>query len=191
VTGSTIARSYATALFELATRTGDLELIARALTSVSSLLAANPRIREFLSSPRIEVADKKNALRAAFGDRVPPIFLNFLMVVLDKRRQGLIGQISKQYALLMDEKLGRANVDVTLAHEPDPAELAEITASLSGLTGKSVVPHVHVDPAIIGGIIVRYGDRLLDGSLRRQLISLRGRLMQASIADRNPGTLPG
>jgi F-type H+-transporting ATPase subunit delta len=188
---STIARSYATALFEAAERSQDVEPISRALAGINTLLAANRQIGEFLGSPRIDVTDKKRALRTAFEGHVPPIFLNFLMVVLDMRRQRLLREIARQYNLLMDEKLGRLNVEVTLARQPADGELAGITEHLSTLTGKAVVPHAHVDPAILGGIIVRYGDRLLDGSLRRQLISLRGHLMGASVADRNPGTHSG
>ncbi len=188
---ATIARSYATALFELAGRNREVETISRAFASVNALLSANRRIVEFLASPKIEVAVKKRVLRSAFEGRVPPIFLNFLLVVLDKRRQRLLRDIAREYDLLVDEKLGRVNVEVTLAHRPGPGEMEEITARLSKLTGRAVVPHVHVDPAIVGGIIVRYGDRLLDGSLRRQLVSLRGRLMHASIAERNPENLPG
>lgn len=188
---ATIARSYAAALFELADRTHDVEVVSRALAGVNALLATNRRIVDFLGSPRIEVDDKKRVLRSAFEGHVPPMFLNFLMVVLDKRRQRLLRDIAHEYDLLVDAKLGRLNVVVTLAHEADPREMSDITASLSKLTGQSVIPHAHVDPVILGGIIVRYGDRLLDGSLRRRLISLRRRLMEASIADRNPGTLPG
>lgn len=188
---ATIARSYATALFELAERKQEVESISRAFASVNAMLASNRRIGEFLSSPKIEVDAKKRVLRTTFEGRVPPIFLNFLLVVLDKRRQRLLREIAREYDLLMDEKLGRVNVQVTLAHQPDAAEMKDITAKLSGLTGRAAVPHVHVDPAIIGGIIVRYGDRLLDGSLRRQLISLRGRLMQAEIANRTSSPNPG
>jgi F-type H+-transporting ATPase subunit delta len=191
VDNATIARSYATALFELAERKKEVESISRAFASVNALFASNRRIGEFLSSPKIEVAAKKQALRVTFEGRVPPIFLNFLLVVLDKRRQRLLRDIAREYDLLMDENLGRVNVAVTLAHQPDTGEMQAITAKLSAMTGKSVVPHVHVDPAIIGGIIVRYGDRLLDGSLRRQLISLRGRLMQADIANSTSSPNPG
>jgi F-type H+-transporting ATPase subunit delta len=188
---TTIARSYATALFELAGRRGEVETISRAFASVNALLSTNRRVGEFLGSPKIELAAKKRVLRTTFESRVPLIFLNFLLVVLDQRRQRLLHDIAREYDLLVDQKLGRVNVNVTLAREPGPRDMEAITARLSALTGRAVVAHVHVEPAILGGIIVRYGDRLLDGSLRRQLVSLRGRLMEANIAVRNPGTLPG
>jgi len=191
VDNATIARSYATALFELAAKSGSAEAFSRGLGDVRALLAADGRIGDFLRSPKIDVEAKKTALRAAFDGRVPPLFLNFLMVVLDKRRQRLLGEIGREFDLLMDQQLGRVNVQVTLAHEPDADELADIRARLARLIGKDVITHVHQDSEILGGIIVRYGDRLLDGSLRRQLLSLRGRLMEASIAAQAPGTNQG
>ena len=107
---ATIARSYATALFELAERKKEVESISRAFASINALFASNRRIGEFLSSPKIEVGAKKQALRVTFEGRVPPIFLNFLLVVLDKRRQRLLRDIAREYDLLMDENLGRVNV---------------------------------------------------------------------------------
>lgn len=186
-----IARSYATALFELAERSGEVEAMSRTFAEVNALIGSTARLGDFLRSPKIEVEQKKRVLRTAFEGRVPPVFMNFLQVVLDKRRQRLLTEIAREYDLLLDDKLGRVNVSVTLAHEPDAAEMADITASLARLTGRDVVSHVRVDGDILGGIIVRYGDRLLDGSLRRRLISMRGRLMQATLADGNSGTHRG
>jgi F-type H+-transporting ATPase subunit delta len=180
---STIARSYASALFELAERKGEFESYARALTTVNVLLDSDRRVADFLRSPRISVDAKKQVLRSAFESRVPSLFLNFLMVVLDKRRQRLLRQITHEYDQLMDERLGRMNVQVTLAHPPDARELTEISARLARLVGRTVIPHVHVDRNILGGIIARFGDRLLDGSLRRRLISLRGRLVESAASE--------
>lgn len=175
---STIARSYASALFELGERTGELESFARAFAAVNALLASDRRIRAFLRSPRIDVEAKKQALAASLRHAVPPLFFNFLMVVLDKGRQRLLPDIAREFELMLDERLGRVNVQVTLAHEPDARELDQIARQLTRLTGRTVIPHVHVDPSILGGIVVRYGDRLLDGSLRRRLMALRSRLLE-------------
>jgi len=179
---ATIARSYASALFALAEKTGDHEAYGRSLASVNALLDANRLVRDFLRSPKIAVSEKKRILKTAFEASVPPLFLNFLLVVLDKRRQRLLREIAREYDLMMDERLGRLNVQVTLAHEPDARELTDIASRLTSMTGKSVIPHVQVDRDILGGIIVRYGDRLLDGSLRRRLIFMRAHMMEASLA---------
>jgi hypothetical protein len=84
-----------------------------------------------------------------------------------------------EYRDLLDEKLGRLHVQVTLAHEPDEARSRRSSAELTRITGRTVIPHISVDPALLGGIVVRYGDHVMDGSLRRRLLSLRTGCVEA------------
>ena len=178
---STIARSYAEALFELGQRHGQQEEIAAAADTLMALFQAEPRLRAFLATPQVEPQAKKGVLKRALADRVPPLFLNFLMVVMDKRRQRLLQAIVTEYHALLDEHLGRLHVQVTLAREPDEQMEREIADRLGATLGRTVIPHIHVNPQIIGGIIVRYGDRVMDGSLRQRLVSLRRRLVKAEL----------
>jgi F-type H+-transporting ATPase subunit delta len=178
----TVARSYATALFEVGEKTGEHEAFTRGFAAVNALLDADRRIRDFLQSPKIPVAEKKRVLAEAFGSRLPRPFLNFLMVVLDKRRQRLLRLMAGEYEKLLDERLGRLNVSVTLAREPDAALRAALTERLSRSLAKTVIAHVRVDPEILGGIIVRYGDRVMDGSLRRRLLHLRGHMLATPLS---------
>ena len=179
----TVARSYATALFELGEQTGEHEAFTRGFAEVNALIGSDRRIRDFLRSPKIAVAEKKRVLADAFGARLPRLFLNFLMVVLDKRRHRLLPGIAAEYDRMLDERLGRLNVSVTLAREPDPASLADITERLSKSLAKSVIAHVRVDPEILGGIIVRYGDHVMDGSLRRRLLHLRSHMLATPLSE--------
>lgn len=178
---NTVARSYAVALFELGQRTGQHAEFVAALQSLDALLASDARVRTFLYTPQLDASAKKDALRRALSGRVPPLFLNFVMVVLDKRRQRLLPDISHAYRALLDEHLGLLNVQVTLAREPDERAEEEIAAQLTRVLGRKVVPHLHVEPAILGGIVVRYGDYLLDGSLRRRLLRLRERMLDTTL----------
>ena len=177
---SPVARSYADALLELAGRQGEEQAFAAAFERLIEL-QADARVRAFLETPKIDVDAKKRVLRTALAGQVPPVFLNFLLVVLDKRRQRLLGEIALAYRELLDEKLGLLNVEVTVAHELDERGEEEVALQLSRILGRRVLPHLRVDPAILGGIIVRYGDRVLDGSLRRRLVSLRRRLLGAGL----------
>lgn len=178
---STIARSYAEALLALGQRHDQAEAFATAIDDMAAILEAEPGLSRFLETPKVEPEEKKRVLKMALQGRVPPLFLNFLLVVFDKRRQRLIREIAREYRTLLDEHLGRIHVQVTLAREPDERMEREISEDLSKKLGRIVVPHVRVDPQILGGIVVRYGDRVLDGSLRRRLMSLRRRLLQAGL----------
>jgi F-type H+-transporting ATPase subunit delta len=182
VRDTTVARNYAETLFMLAGKHGQHDEFASALSTVVALLDSDPRVRQFLETPKIEVARKKAALTAALGSQLPPLFMNFLLVVLDKRRESLIGTIAETYNSLLDEHLGRLHAQVTLAHRPDAAAERQITDELSRALGRQVIPHIRVDEQILGGIVVRYGDHVLDGSLRRRLLSLRNRLRQTAVS---------
>ena len=180
---STVARNYAEALFELGERHGAHEQYAAASLLMSELLEGDRRVRTFLEMPKIEAQAKQVVLRKALGDRVPPLFLNFLLVVVAKRRQRLLREIALTYRTLLDEKLGRLHVEVTLAHQPDAQAEQRIARELSRILGRDVTLHVRVDAAILGGIVVRYGDRVLDGSLQRRLQSLRTRMLSAELPE--------
>jgi F-type H+-transporting ATPase subunit delta len=178
---STVARSYGEALFELGQRTGRHQEFAASMVAIENLLASDARVRNFLYTPKIDASAKKEALTRALGGRVHPHFRNFLLIVLDKRRQRILPEIGQAYRALLDEHLGLLNVQVTLAHEPDERAEEEITTELSRILGRKVIPHIDVDSGILGGIVVRWGDRLMDGSLRRKLMRLRNRMMETSV----------
>lgn len=178
---TTISRSYAGALLELGERHGQAEAFATALDDLVALLRSDPRFSAFLATPKVETEEKKRVFREALEGKVPALFLNFLMVVLDQRRQRLLGSIAREYRALLDERLGRLNVQVTLAREPDERLKRDIAEELTRRLGRRVIPHVQVDPEILGGIVVRYQDRVLDGSLRRRLVSLRRHLLEAKV----------
>ena len=177
---STIARNYAEALVTLAQRAGDLDGWGRLIDDVASLVTKDVKVRRFLESPRVPVTSKKQILRTAFQDRMPRTMVRFLEALLQNRRQLLIPEIAIEYATLVDATLGRVRADVTLARQPQPGEVEAIAASLSRTLGRTAIPHVRVNPEIIGGVIVRVGDYVKDGSVRRRLGVLKSKLVQQS-----------
>jgi F-type H+-transporting ATPase subunit delta len=181
VRDTTVARNYAEALFTIAAKHNKQDEFAASLSEVGEMLDGNAEIRAFLQTPKVDLPAKKKALRSAFDGRIDPLVLNFLLVVLEKRRQRLIGQIAREFSMLLDEKVGRLHVQVTLAHEADAATEQAITKELSRILGRTAIPHITVDPKIVGGIVVRYGDSILDGSVRRRLAGLRKRLYEAAV----------
>jgi F-type H+-transporting ATPase subunit delta len=179
-----VARSYTAALFELGEKHGLHEEFAQGLDTVTSLLESDPRIRSFLASPKVSLSLKRDALRTALQERVPTLLLNFVMVMLRKRRHRFLPRVAAIYREMLDVRSGRIQARVTLAHEPDDAQRQEIADVLSRITGQAVVPRITVDPAILGGLIVRYGDHIMDGSLQHRLATLRRRLVEATLPAR-------
>jgi F-type H+-transporting ATPase subunit delta len=178
-----IARSYADTLLELARRNGGAATVEEFGAAMERLAeaAADPRVQEFLASPRLGGDQRKQALRAALGGRVPELFLRFVLVVVDKRRQRLLGEIAHEYRALVDEQLGRTRVQVSISHAPDAALQQQIADALSRRLGRTVIASFSVDPALLGGMVVRYGDEILDGSVRTRAAHLRRRMLEAPL----------
>lgn len=174
-----VGANYAGALLELATRRDAAEAYGRYLAEVASLYREEPKFRLFLDTPRVPEERKKAVLREVLADRVPEPFLHFLLVVLEKRRQRSIPRIEQAYRDLLDERFGRVHANVTLALEPDDELREEITGGLSALLDREVEANFRTDEDIVGGILVRFEDKVMDGSLRRRLQNLRRRLLDS------------
>jgi len=111
---------------------------------------------------------------------VPAIFLRFLQILVTKRRQMLVPEIASEYDALLDQSEERVHADVTVARDLGVGEEAGIAAQLTRVLGKRVIPHVSVNPAILGGVVVKVGDTVMDGSLRRRLNRLRWRITRGA-----------
>ncbi len=180
--GETIARNYAEALFELAEREGEVERWGEALELIAGIVHEEPRVRAFLETPRIQTSEKNQVLRSAFEGKVPDRVLHFLLLVVDRRRQRLLQEITAEYRALLDERLGRAHVTVQVAREMDEDERARVQERLSAILGKEAILDVQVRPELLGGVVFRSGDMILDGSVRRRLQRMRRRLMEAGLS---------
>jgi F-type H+-transporting ATPase subunit delta len=174
----TIARNYAEALLELARRGGnDLRAWREMIDGIANAVESDRRLRVFLESPRVSMKQKNDILQKAYGAQMPRTFVRFLQMLVKNRRQMLIPDIARSFQDLVDEVEGRVHASVTVAREADEKDRELISGQLSRAFGKNVVPHYFVNPAILGGVIVRVGDTVLDGSVRRRLQTLRGRML--------------
>ncbi len=182
-----IARSYASALFALGVRDGVEIEYGDAVRVVATLLEEEPVVRHFLETPRIPTEDKKEVFRSAFEGRLPGPVVNFLLLVLDKRRQEILRNVAWSYRELLDEKGSRVRVQVEVAHPLDDESLSRVVDAASKAMGKEVVPEVRVDPDLIGGVVLRRGDMVFDGSIRRRLRGLRSELLAVDVSQAEDG----
>ena len=172
----TVARNYAEALFQLAERSGNIERYANLIDAVAAAVEQTPRVQAVLMSPRVPKVEKARLLGGALRD-VPREFVLFLQALVRRGRQSILRTIATEYMNLLDQKLGRVRAGVTLARDPDEKLQQAIQQALSRQLGKQVIPSFMVDPEIMGGTIVRVGERVLDGSVRRRMTKLRRRLL--------------
>lgn len=167
----TIARNYAEALFAAGDGFGEV------LDAVAGGIEADERIATALESPRVSKAAKAKILERALKGEAPKEFVRFLQAVVRRGRQGLIGEIAQAYQVLLDEKLDRVHAGVTLAEEPDAKMQKQVVDRLAKALGREVRAYFRTDPRILGGVVVRVGDRILDGSVRRRLTAVQRRML--------------
>ena len=174
---STIGRNYAETLLILAKKQGQQEEWGGLIDALAVAMQEDRTLRTFLESPKLAGSQKIEIVKKAFGKKAPPVFLRFLETVISKRRQMLIPAIATEYRGLIDESEDRVHANVIVAREPGEAEKGALTKNLSRVLGKQVVPHITLNPAILGGLIVKVGDTVMDGSVRRRLATLRSRML--------------
>jgi len=191
VRDETVARNYAETLFELASRNEGIQEYGEALGMVAGLLEDDSRFRTFVETPRIDDETKKDVIRKVFRDKAPKQVINFVLITIDKRRQTLLREISEEYSLLLDDHLGREHVEVIVARPLDDTTASVVSERLSKMLGRQAIPHIRVKPEILGGLVVRTGDMIYDGSVRRRLEGLRRRLLTVRIPSEQVGGAAG
>ncbi len=176
---SSVATAYAKPLLELAREQNQAEAVGEELRGLKEVVDSNPDFAEFLANPAVSEAERGEVLKRTFDGRVSPLLSNFLRVLNTRGRLGVLSQISDAYDELLDELFGKVEVDVTVAQRLGPEELEEVRRRVSEALGKDAVVHQYVDESIIGGLLLRVQDRLIDASVRSQLRTLKTQMMAA------------
>jgi F-type H+-transporting ATPase subunit delta len=172
VRSTTVARNYAEALLDLGERGGHTDRYAELIDAVAGAVETTPEIQAVLMSPRVPKSEKARLLGGAL-EGAPREFVLFLQSLVKRGRQKYLRDIATQYQALLDIKHNRVRAGVTLARPADESLQRDIQAALSRRLGKEVLAAFHVDPEILGGTVVRVGERIHDGSVRRRMTKLR------------------
>ena len=173
----TIAQHYADALAEVAISQKSADKVRRELRDFLALLRESAQLGVLLGSPAVSRANK-HAVAEALVERMGAsrTLRNFLFVVIDQRRVGLLPEIQQAFEARLDEMEGVARADVTSARELNERERKQLRTVLERLSGRRVEANYELDPALIAGAVVRVGSTIYDGSVRMQLERLRIKL---------------
>ncbi|MCX6343938.1 MAG: ATP synthase F1 subunit delta [Armatimonadetes bacterium] len=175
--GRRVVRRYASALFGAASKAGVVDLVESDLGLISYTVEASPRLMQAIASPLVPTKAKREVLQTIFSGKIQEITLNYLFLLVDKRREEAVLKTEEEFVILANEARGIVNAEVITAIEMTKEQQAALAAKLSKLTGKSVNLQVTVDSWIKGGVIVRIGDTVIDGSIRGQLAALKETLL--------------
>ena len=173
-----IAQVYARALFEVAQEQDKLDLVREQLGQFAAALNESGDLRVFFFSPYFSTEEKKDGLHKALTDADPAI-VNFLETLLERHRMPVIFRIRDEYERLWDRENKLLPVEVTSAVELDKATLDSIGERIGEQTGQHVELQSRVDPGILGGIVLRVGNSILDASIKHRLDQLRKHVAQA------------
>jgi F-type H+-transporting ATPase subunit delta len=168
-----VAKRYAKALFELAKEKNEVSQVEADLQAIVSSIQSNADLQKLLSHPNIDASKKTELLNTLFLGKVSDAVLNTVCLLVERRRENILVELLSDYVKIANEALGQAKAIVSSPIALSPEELQHIAASFSQLTGKKIQVQQVIDPSLLGGIQVRIGDRLYDGSLSGKLQRLQ------------------
>ena len=169
-----IARPYAAALFDLAKSEGALDAVESGLVDIQKLAGESDDFRRFLRSPVIAADAKAGAVDAILAEaKANPTVSNFVKVVARNGRLFALPAIIKAFQALAANERGEVSADVTSAAPLSGAQLKALADTLKGKIGKTVTLTEHVDPSLIGGLVVKVGSQMIDSSLKTKLQAMK------------------
>jgi F-type H+-transporting ATPase subunit delta len=174
-----LARVYGRSLFEAALESGRLDEVREQLAQFADALDEHRELAVFFFSPYFSTKEKQEALgRVLTG--ADPLIVNFLALLIDNHRMPVIFRIRQELERLWEEENRMLPVEITSAIELDPATTENLGRTIGDRSGRRVSLAAHVDPEILGGIIVRVGNSILDASIRNRLEQLRRHVAQGA-----------
>jgi len=169
-----VARRYAKALLLIGKEDGQAENYREELDSFSVLISSSKELEQVICNPLYDAAGRKKVLQAVIEQlELSGVVRSFLLLLFDKGRIGFIESVNDFYQKLADELKGVARANLVSATELSSETIEKIRGALSKMTGKDVKLEVEQDPTLIGGIVTKIGDLVLDGSIKTQLLNMR------------------
>lgn len=169
----TVARRYAVAFFQQARGKGKLTEVASDLKGIAETLVAVKPLANLIAHPLVTEARKREALVKAFDGKADPLTMAFLNLLVDKQRIDLLKEIQEEFGRLVRAEKGIVLATASSAVPLTAAQKRALEKALEKKTGKDIELTAQVDPALMGGVLVRIGDTVLDGTVRGQLERLR------------------
>lgn len=172
----TVSRRYAQALLSEAATEGSSDTIDADVAVLRDALVASRELRWVFESPVISRERKRDVVRAVFKGKVSDLTLGFAQLLIEKKRESLLEDILEAYHVLRNEQLGITNIEVRVPFELSADDEKTLIEALKQKTGGSVRLETVLSPELIGGMVIRIGDLVYDGSAVNQLATLRERL---------------
>ena len=176
-----IARRYAGAMFDIGLKQHSLERTLEDVRGIAQVFA-HRKLAYLLREPKVPAQRKETAIRQALANKLLPTSLNLALLVVQRELVDIMPNIANELEQLVLNYKNEAIADVTTATRIDDAQLTQIKQALEKRTGKTIIPRARVQPDILGGVIARVGDQVIDGSVRSRLAALRQQLLKSALS---------
>src|SRR5436309_3955861 len=176
-----IARRYAGAMFDIGLKQHSLDRTLEDVRGIAQVFA-HRKLAYLLREPNVPAQRKERAIRQALAGKVLPTSLNLALLVVQRELVDLMPNIARELEQFVLDYKNEAIADVTTATRIDDAQLTQIKQALEKRTGKTIIPRARVQPDILGGVIARVGDQVIDGSVRSRLAALRQQLLKSALS---------
>lgn len=178
-----IARRYAKALLIIGKEDGQAEAYREELAGVSQLLSEQKALETAITNPLYDVESRRDVLATTLSKlNLSELMRSFLLLLFDKGRIGFIESINTYYQKLADELKGVARAELVSASPLSEASVDKIQKSLADMTGKDIILNITQNPDLIGGVVAKIGDLVLDGSIKTQLVNMKESLKRGEQA---------
>ncbi len=185
-TRTLVVEAYAQSLLDLADQSGVVDTVETDLETVSALLAREPSFQTFVASPYFAEQTKRNLIRKVFADKLHRITLNFFFVAMDHNRGRLLREIIDRFTQMYRTRRGYRTVTAIVARPLREDQQAKLAKNLGEAIQATVDLDVRVDPSILGGVVFRYGDKMLDNSVRGRLVRTVDRITHPERRQQGP-----
>jgi F-type H+-transporting ATPase subunit delta len=175
-----IAQRYSQALFELAKDRGIAETASRELDAFVETLSRNAEVADFYDSPVVNREQKIRLLSSVLESRVHELTLNFIVLLVRKRRETIVATVARQMHELLDRQAGRTVAAIATPMPLEQRQLQELAQRLGAVYDTAIIPQTRISPDLLGGLVVQVGDRYVDASVSGKLEELRRHLLESA-----------
>lgn len=178
---TTAAKRYAKGLLQVGIQTNETDSLLADMQMIGEAMKSTPMLHKTLISPVVKDKVKVSVLKEIFSTKISDTTIRLIDILADKKRLGLLQDVTKSFIELYNQHAGILEINILTAYELDQRQIDKIVGAISATTGKKIKHSIKIDKSLMGGVAIKYGDTVIDGSVRNRLEQLAGLLHTSTV----------